>query len=130
MQATTADPSAASVPPSPPARPSPPPGLWAPVPPGVPTMGLTTLALGPDRASSFAPRGVDVTVHEDFLPALRVARVPFAVVQALLGVAIAALMGRLGGAGPGLGAGLLLPAEPFWAGVGPIVGMDGLLSGL
>src|SRR4029079_4966216 len=33
------------------------------------------------------------------------------------------------GPATGLIAGLLFVAEPFWAGVGPIVGMDGLLPG-
>jgi hypothetical protein len=99
--------------------------------PGVTTMWLTSATLGLDRAAALATRsGTDVTTLPDFLPALRVARVPFALVQAALVVAAAVLAGRLLGPGVGILAGLLLAAEPFWAGVGPIVGMDGLLSGL
>jgi hypothetical protein len=99
--------------------------------PGVTVMWLTTSTLGLDRASALATRtGQDVTTLPDFLPALQVARVTFAVVQALLVVATALMVGRPLGHPVGLLAGLLLAAEPFWAGVGPIVGMDGLLSGL
>ena len=99
--------------------------------PGVTTMWLTTLTLGLDRTMPFertvgAP---DVTTVPDFLPALERARVPFAVLQAGLVVVVAVLAGRLLGAGIGLTSGLLLAADPFWAGVGPVVGMDGLLSG-
>ena len=99
--------------------------------PGVTVMWLTTVTLGVDRARPFerAIGAPDVTTVPDFLPALDRARVPFVVLQAGLVVAAAALAGRLLGAATGLVAGLLLAAEPFWAGVGPIVGMDGLLTG-
>lgn len=100
--------------------------------PGVTVMWLTTATLGVDRTRPFE-RGngaPDVTTVPDFLPALTRARVPFAVLQAGLVVVAAVLVARLLGAGTGLIAGLLLAAEPFWAGVGPVVGMDGLLTGL
>jgi hypothetical protein len=99
--------------------------------PGVTVMWLTTLTLGIDRTRPFerATGAPDVTTVPDFLPALDRARVPFVVLQAGLVVVSAVLAGRLLGAGTGLVAGLLLAAEPFWAGVGPVVGMDGLLTG-
>jgi hypothetical protein len=99
--------------------------------PGVVPMWLTTLTLGVERTRPFerAAGAPDVTTVPDFLPALGRARLPFAVLQAGLIVVAAILLGRLLGAGTGLVAGLLLAAEPFWAGVGPVVGMDGLLTG-
>lgn len=100
--------------------------------PGVTVMWLTTLTLGLERTAAFARAAgaPDVTTVPDFLPALQAARLPFALLQAGLAAAAAVLAGRLLGAGVGLLAGLLLAAEPFWAGVGPVVGMDGLLTGL
>ena len=99
--------------------------------PGVTVMWLTTLTLGVDRTRPFerANNAPDVTTVPDFLSALARARVPFAVLQAGLVVVAAVLAGRLLGATTGLVAGLLLAAEPFWAGVGPVVGMDGMLTG-
>jgi hypothetical protein len=98
--------------------------------PGVTVMWLTTLTLGiePARAFDHPVGGTDVTVIPGFLPALDRARVPFAVLQAGLVVLATALTARLLGPTMGLIAGLLFVAEPFWAGVGPIVGMDGLLT--
>jgi hypothetical protein len=99
--------------------------------PGVTTMWLTTATLGIQRTRPFERviGSPDVTTVPDFLPALHRARVPFAVLQAGLVVLAAVLAGRLLGPAVGLVAGLLLAAEPFWAGVGPVVGMDGLLTG-
>jgi len=99
--------------------------------PGVTVMWLTTLTLGSARTMPFE-RGSgapDVTTVPDFLPALDRARMPFAVLQAGLVVLVAVLAARLLGWRTGVVVGLLLAAEPFWAGVGPVVGMDGLLSG-
>jgi hypothetical protein len=101
--------------------------------PGVTTMWVTELALGRDRARAFAvqERGDrHVTQVEDFLPALRTARIPFAILSALLATACGLLAARLFGPGPGLLAGLLLGLEPYWSAMSPIVGMDGLLAGL
>src|SRR5205823_14810066 len=70
-----------------------------------------------------------VTNVADFLPALHAARVPFAVVNALLAVACAGLAGRLFGLGPGLIGGVLLALEPYWCAMAPLVAMDALLSG-
>jgi hypothetical protein len=99
--------------------------------PGVTTMWLTTVTLGVQRIRPFERMAgsPDVTTVPNFLPALERARVPFAVLQAGLVVLAAVLAGRLLGPAVGLVAGLLLAAEPFWAGVGPVVGMDGLLTG-
>jgi hypothetical protein len=99
--------------------------------PGVTVMWLTTLSLGIERTMTFdhPVGGPDVTVIPGFLPALDQARVPFAVIQAGLVVLAAALVGRLLGPSMALVSGLLMTAEPFWAGVGPVVGMDGLLTG-
>src|SRR5438094_6560651 len=101
--------------------------------PGVTTMWATDLGLGPGRARHFAIEERKerlVTQVADFLPALRAARVPFAVLNALLATACGLLAGRLFGPGPGLLAGLLMALEPYWAAMSPIVGMDGLLAGL
>ena len=112
--------------------------------PGVTVMWLTTLALGPTRAAELGeaarpptPPGmptlasgrVPVTTMPDFLAALHLARVPFAALNAALAALVGMLAWRLLGAGPGLLAGLLLALDPAWAGVGPIVGMDGPLTG-
>jgi 4-amino-4-deoxy-L-arabinose transferase-like glycosyltransferase len=99
--------------------------------PGVTVMWVTSLALGLERAGPFmvVRGGPDVTVIPGFLLALHDARIPFAVLQSVLVVGCAALVTRLFDVGVGLVAGLLFAAEPFWAGVGPIVGMDGPLSG-
>ena len=112
--------------------------------PGVTVMWLTTLALGPTRAAELGeaarprtPPGVPtlasgrvtVTTMPDFLAALHLARVPFAALNATLATLVAVLAWRLLGLGPGMLAGLLLALDPYWAGVGPIVGMDGPLTG-
>ncbi|MBA2448964.1 MAG: glycosyltransferase family 39 protein, partial [Chloroflexi bacterium] len=101
--------------------------------PGVTTMWVTDLALGQDRARAFATRGREeqhVSQVPDFLPALRTARVPFALLSALLATVCGLLAGRLFGPGPGVLAGLLLALDPYWSAMSPIVGMDGLLAGL
>jgi 4-amino-4-deoxy-L-arabinose transferase-like glycosyltransferase len=99
--------------------------------PGVTVMWLTTLTLGVERTRLFerASNAPDVTTVLEFLPALERARLPFAVLQAGLVVLSAALVARLLGGAIALVAGGLLAAEPFWAGVGPVVGMDGPLTG-
>jgi hypothetical protein len=99
--------------------------------PGVTVMWLTVLTLGTERAMTYdhPVGGPDVTVMPDFLASLDRARVPFTVIQAGLVVLAAALFGRLLGPVMGLVGGLLMAADPFWAGVGPVVGMDGLLTG-
>ena len=101
--------------------------------PGVTTMWITDLGLGQDRARRFAVQERTerlVTQVGDFLPALHAARVPFAVLNALLAAVCGLLAGRLFGAGPGLLAGLLLALDPYWSAMSPIVGMDALLAGL
>src|SRR6266487_5534134 len=66
--------------------------------PGVTTMWVTDLGLGQDRARRFAAQERTerlVTQVGDFLPALHTARVPFAVLNALLAAACGLLAGRL-----------------------------------
>jgi hypothetical protein len=101
--------------------------------PGVTTMWLTTLSLGPQRTRAFAREEHQerlVTQVADFLPALGTARLSFAFLGALLAAGCGLLVWRLFGAGPGIVGGLLLALEPYWSAMSPIVGMDGLLAGL
>jgi hypothetical protein len=101
--------------------------------PGVSAMWLTSLSLGHERARQFATEERSerlVTQVEDFLPALRAARLRFAIVNAALAAACGLLAWRLFGFGPGLLAGVLLAFDPYWVAMSPIVGMDGLLAGL
>ncbi|MCC6176622.1 MAG: hypothetical protein IT305_15040 [Chloroflexi bacterium] len=100
--------------------------------PGVTTMWLATLVLGPGGTAPFSDSvraSGPVTAVPGFLAALRDARAPFVVLQAVLVVGSTWLVARLFGSGVALIAGLLLAVDPYWAAVGPIVGMDGLLSG-
>src|SRR6476661_5202430 len=83
--------------------------------PGVTTMWLTTLSLGPSRAAQFADRERGdrlVTQVADFQPALHAARPWFAVLNALLATGCGLLAARLLGRGPGLLGGLLLALDP------------------
>jgi hypothetical protein len=101
--------------------------------PGVTTMWVAVLGLGLERAREFAPAERSerlVTQHEDFKPALEQARRGFVLANAALVAGCGLLARRLFGSGPGVLAGLLLALEPYWAGMSPIVGLDGLLSGL
>lgn len=101
--------------------------------PGITVMWLATLAAGPDRAIGFGSpaRGNQlVTEVPGFLATLAVARVPFSVINAALAVLIGLLGCRVVGVGPGLCGAVLLALDPYLAGVGPIVGLDGLLAGL
>ena len=100
--------------------------------PGVTTMWLTALALGPDATRFSAAERPErvVTRTPGFLPALHQARLPFLALNALLVGVCGLLAWRLLGPGPGLLAGLLMALEPYWLAMSPIVGMDGLLAGL
>jgi 4-amino-4-deoxy-L-arabinose transferase-like glycosyltransferase len=101
--------------------------------PGVTTMWLVDLTLGRERSRAFADparEGLLVSQLPDFLPALHLARLPFAVVNALLVALNALLAWRLLGPGPALGGGLLQALAPYWAAMSPVVGMDALLGGL
>jgi len=112
--------------------------------PGVTVMWLTTAALGPTRAASYGeaarpptpPGGpvlisgkVPVTTMPDFLSTIHRARIAFVVVNAALAALVGLLAARVFGLGPGVLGGLLLALDPYWAGVSPIVGMDGPLAG-
>src|SRR5688572_23520787 len=101
--------------------------------PGVTTMWVTERGLGRAWAQEFSSQARGerlVTQTEGFLEALRAARLPFAVLNALLVVLCAGLAARLFSWGVGLFAGLVLALEPYWSAMSPIVGMDGLLAGL
>lgn len=100
--------------------------------PGVTTMWVAMLTLGPQRMVQYADR-----VHNQrlvgrvagFWDALVDARPGFALTTALLVTLIAALAWRLfGGLAGGL-AGLLLALEPFYLAISQLVHMDALLSG-
>jgi hypothetical protein len=100
--------------------------------PGVTTMWVAMLTLGPDRMVQFADR-----VHnqrlvgrvDGFWSALVDARVGFALVTAGLVTLIAALAWRLFGALVGALSGLVVGLEPFYLAISQLVHMDAILSG-
>ena len=100
--------------------------------PGVTTMWVALLTLGPERMVQYADR-----VHNQrlvgrvagFWDALVAARVGFAVATAALVALIAGLAWRLFGTGTGLLAGLIVGLEPFYLGISQLVHMDAVLSG-
>jgi 4-amino-4-deoxy-L-arabinose transferase-like glycosyltransferase len=100
--------------------------------PGVTTMWVAMLTLGPERMLQYADR-----VHEQrlvgrvpgFWDALVAARVGFAITNAGLVTLIAALAWRLVGPTAGLLAGLVVGLEPFYLGISQLVHMDAILSG-
>jgi hypothetical protein len=100
--------------------------------PGVTTMWVALLTLGPERTVQYADR-----VHNQrlvgrvagFWDALVAARVGFAVATAALVAMIAGLAWRLFGPGVGLFAGLIVGLEPFYLGISQLVHMDAILSG-
>ena len=100
--------------------------------PGVTTMWVATLTLGPDRMLQYADRvhGLRLVGQvPGFWQALVDARVGFALATALLVGLIAALSWRLFGPGPGLLAGLVVGLEPFYLAISQLVHMDAILSG-
>jgi hypothetical protein len=100
--------------------------------PGVTTMWIAMLALGPERMVQYADR-----VHNQrlvgrvpgFWDALVDARTGFAVMTAALVTLIAGLSWRLCGPLVGMLAGLLVGLEPFYLAVSQLVHMDAILSG-
>ncbi|MCC6179054.1 MAG: glycosyltransferase family 39 protein [Chloroflexi bacterium] len=100
--------------------------------PGVTTMWVATLTLGPERTVQYADRvhGLRLVGRvAGFWDALVAARVGFAVATALLVAGIALLAGRLFGPLVGLLAGLAVGLEPFYIAISQLVHMDALLSG-
>ncbi|MDP8922329.1 MAG: glycosyltransferase family 39 protein [Chloroflexota bacterium] len=100
--------------------------------PGVTTMWVATLTLGPERMIQYADRvhGLRLVGRvPGFWQALVDARVGFAVATALLVGLIAALTWRLVGPGPGLLAGVVVGLDPFSLAISQLVHMDALLSG-
>jgi hypothetical protein len=100
--------------------------------PGVTTMWVAMLTLGPERMVQYADR-----VHEQrlvgrvdgFWDALVDARPGFALVTALLVTLIAGLSWRLFGSLVGALTGLLVGFEPFYLAISQLVHMDAILSG-
>jgi hypothetical protein len=100
--------------------------------PGVTTMWVATLTLGPARMVQYADR-----VHNQrlvgrvpgFWDALVDARPGFALVTALLVALIAGLALRIFGPLAGTLTGLLLALEPFYLAISQLVHMDAILSG-
>ncbi len=100
--------------------------------PGVTTMWVAMLTLGPERMVQYADR-----VHNQrlvgrvagFWEALVDARLGFALATAALVAVIAALSWRLFGPAVGLAAGVLVGLEPFYLAISQLVHMDALLSG-
>jgi hypothetical protein len=100
--------------------------------PGVTTMWVAMLTLGPDRMVQYADR-----VHNQrlvgrvpgFWEALVDARVGFALVTAALVTLIAGLAWRLFGPLVGMLSGLIVGLEPFYLAISQLVHMDAILSG-
>jgi hypothetical protein len=100
--------------------------------PGVTTMWVAMLTLGPNRMVQYADR-----VHNQrlvgrvagFWDALVDARVGFAIVTAGLVTLIAGLAWRLFGPLAGVLTGLVVGLEPFYLGISQLVHMDAILSG-
>ncbi|MCC6179053.1 MAG: hypothetical protein IT305_27400 [Chloroflexi bacterium] len=84
--------------------------------PGVMTMWLSLIGMGPDHALGLVeyvrPDGLEKA--PGYLDTLHLARRSFAVLTALATVGVALLTWRLFGRGPGLLAGVLLGLEPFF----------------
>jgi hypothetical protein len=100
--------------------------------PGVTTMWITLLTLGPDRTVEFADR-----VHNQrfvgrvpgFWEALVDARLGFAVSTSVLVALIAIFTWRLFGPVLGILAAILVGLEPFFLAISQLVHMDAVLSG-
>ena len=100
--------------------------------PGVTTMWLTMLTLGPERIVQYADR-----VHNQrfvgrvagFWEALVTARVGFAAATAALVVLISVSAWRLFGPPVGLLTGLIVGLEPFYLAISQLVHMDAVLAG-
>jgi hypothetical protein len=100
--------------------------------PGVTTMWVAMLTLGPSRMVQFADRVTNqrLVAHvPGFWDALVDARVGFAVVTAALVTLIAGLSWRLFGPLVGALTGVVVGLEPFYLAISQLVHMDAILSG-
>jgi hypothetical protein len=100
--------------------------------PGVTTMWVAMLTLGPERMVQYADRVHNqllVARVDGFWDALVDARVGFALVTALLVTLIAGLACRLFGLLIGALAGVIVGLEPFYLAISQLVHMDAILSG-
>ncbi|MFN8636383.1 MAG: phospholipid carrier-dependent glycosyltransferase [Chloroflexota bacterium] len=100
--------------------------------PGVTTMWIAMLTLGPERMVQYADRVHNqrlVGKVDGFWNALVDARPGFALATALLVTLIAGLAWRLAGPLAGLLTGLVVGLEPFYLAISQLVHMDALLSG-
>jgi hypothetical protein len=98
--------------------------------PGVTTMWIGLLSLGPEGALRFADRvhGLRYVAEvPGYMDGLAQARIGFAVLGALTAAASALLVYRLFGAGPAVLAGVALAAEPFLVANQQLVHVDGPL---
>lgn len=100
--------------------------------PGVTTMWLVGLGMGPERVERMAtrPGRPDVTRRDGYLDALVAARRAFVVVGSAAIALIALLAWRLAGPLSGALTGLLLAADPFLAAHNQVAHLDATLSGL
>ncbi|HEX3245697.1 MAG TPA: glycosyltransferase family 39 protein, partial [Chloroflexota bacterium] len=100
--------------------------------PGVTTMWIGMLGMGPDEALQFSTRirgqGL-VGKVPGFDDALVDARGAMAVASSVLITVFALLVARMWGIGVGVTAGLLLALDPFSVALGQILHVDGLLTG-
>ena len=100
--------------------------------PGVTTMWVAMLTLGPERMVQYADRvhGLRLVGRvPGFWDALVDARPGFALVTALLVATIAGLVWRLFGPLAGTLSGLLVGLEPFYLAISQLVHMDAMLAG-
>ncbi len=100
--------------------------------PGVTTMWIARLALGPEASQLAGVTGPDsmVTQLPSFMAKLVRARVAFVLVNAAIVVGLTLLVWRLFGPGPAALAGPLLALDPFMAAHGQVVHLDALSAGL
>jgi 4-amino-4-deoxy-L-arabinose transferase-like glycosyltransferase len=99
--------------------------------PGVTTMWISTLTLGPQRMITYSDRASGqrfVTRVPGFWQALVDARLGFVVATAMLVAAIAAIVWRLAGVGAAAAVGLMVGLEPFPLAISQLVHMDAVLA--
>ena len=100
--------------------------------PGVTTMWVTTLAVGPEieRLAGFTIQDFPVTREPGFMDLLIRARIGMILVNVSLLVGAVALAWRLFGWGPALLGGIIMALDPFLVAHTQVVHVDGLSTGL